>query len=61
MEKAYQIAKESYEKSYIDYEKELSDLILAVKKSYFNILKAKRFVETSKKYKENLEKHLIDA
>ncbi|MFN4226724.1 MAG: TolC family protein [Candidatus Ratteibacteria bacterium] len=61
IEKAYQIAKESYEKSEIDYEKELSDLILAVKKGYFNILKAKRFVETSKKYKENLEKHLIDA
>ncbi|MCM8832859.1 MAG: TolC family protein, partial [Candidatus Omnitrophica bacterium] len=61
IESAYKVAQENYEKSEIDYEKEITDLILDVKKNYFNILKAKRFVETSKKYKENLEKHLIDA
>ncbi len=61
IQKGYEIAKESYEKSEFDYENEISNLILDVKKAYFNILKAKKFLETSKKYKEGLERHLIDA
>ncbi|MGC8976322.1 MAG: TolC family protein [Candidatus Ratteibacteria bacterium] len=61
IEKTYQISKQLYEKAEIDYENEVSNLILDVKKAYFNILKAKRFLETSLKYKENLERHLIDA
>ena len=61
IETNYEISKESYEKAKIDYEKQLNDLIFDVKRSYFEILKAKRLLQTSEKYKESLEKHLQDA
>ncbi|MCS7180601.1 MAG: TolC family protein [bacterium] len=61
IEKSYQIAKENYEKSKIDFENEIANLIFDVEKAYYNILKIKKFLETGLKYKENLEKHLSDA
>lgn len=61
IEKTYQIAKENYERTKIDFENEMSNLILDVEKAYYNILKAKKFLETGLKYKENLERHLSDA
>jgi len=61
IETNYEISKESYQKAKIDYEKQLNDLIFDVKKSYFEILKAKRLLKTSEKYKETLERHLVDA
>lgn len=57
----YEISKRKYETSKIEYEKQISDLILNVKKSYFEILKAMKFLDTSKKYKENIERHLDNA
>ena len=61
IERGYEITKDIYDKSKIDYYTELENLILDVKKAYFNVLKAKRFLETGNKYKESLERHLIDA
>ena len=61
IEKTYEVSKESYEKTKIDFESELSNLIFEVEKAYYNILKTKKFLETGLKYKENLEKHLSDA
>ncbi|MCM8803856.1 MAG: TolC family protein [Candidatus Omnitrophica bacterium] len=61
IEKGFEISKEYYEKSKIDYENEFSNIIMDVKNAYFNVLKAKKILQTSFKYKENLEKHLINA
>ncbi|HOK56203.1 MAG TPA: TolC family protein [bacterium] len=61
IEKTYEISKENYEKTKIDFENELSNLIFDVEKAYYNILKIKKNLETGLKYKENLEKHLSDA
>jgi len=61
IETAYQVAKESFEKTKIDYETEIQNLVLDVKKAYFNVLKAQRLLETSLKYRESLQNHLKDA
>lgn len=61
LENTYKASEELYEKSKIDYENEISNLILDIKKAYFNVLKAKKILDTSLKYKERLEKHLIDT
>lgn len=61
IETAYQVAKDSFEKTKIDYETDIQNLVLDVKKAYFNILKAQRLLETSLKYRESLQNHLKDA
>jgi len=61
IETAYQVAKDSFEKTKIDYETEIQNLVLDVKNAYFNILKAQRLLETSLKYRESLQNHLKDA
>ncbi|RKY31300.1 MAG: hypothetical protein DRP67_02820 [Candidatus Omnitrophota bacterium] len=58
---AYEISKENFENSKIQYALEVQNLIFNVKKAYFSILKAEKFLNTAKKYKELLEKHLKDA
>jgi len=61
IEKTYEISKENLENAKIGYEIQLQNLILNVKKGYFSILKAQKFFQTAKKYKELLKKHLEDA
>ncbi|MGC9066278.1 MAG: TolC family protein [Candidatus Ratteibacteria bacterium] len=61
IETAYQVGKESFEKTKIDYETEIQNLVLDVKKAYFNVLKAQRLLETSLRYRESLQNHLKDA
>ncbi|MCM8762108.1 MAG: TolC family protein, partial [Candidatus Omnitrophica bacterium] len=59
--KGYQISKESYEKAIADYETELQNIILDVKKAYFEVLKAEKMADVSKKYRVLTEKHLKDV
>jgi len=59
--KGYELSKETYEKAMTDYEAEVQNTVLDVKKAYFNVLKAERFLEVSRKYKELMEKHLKDV
>ncbi|MCM8829541.1 MAG: TolC family protein [Candidatus Omnitrophica bacterium] len=59
--KGYEISKVSYEKAVVDYETELQNLILDVKKAYFEVLKAEKMVDVSRKYRELTEKHLKDV
>ena len=59
--KGYELSKDTYEKAMTDYEAEVQNTVLDVKKAYFNVLKAERFLEVSKKYKELMEKHLKDV
>ncbi|HOL21949.1 MAG TPA: TolC family protein [bacterium] len=59
--KGYELSKEAYEKAMTDYEAEVQNTVMDVKKAYFNVLKAERFLEVSKKYKELMEKHLKDV
>jgi outer membrane protein TolC len=61
IEETYQLSRTALEKAKLDYEAEIQNLVLDVKKAYFSVLKAQRFLETSLKYKESLEKHLKDA
>ena len=61
IEKTYEITKENLENAKIGYEIQLQNLILNVKKGYFSILEAQKFLQTAKKYKELLKKHLEDA
>jgi len=61
IQRAYDIAVDSFEKTKIDYETEIQNLVLDVKKAYFNVLRAQKFLDTSIKYKESLQNHLKNA
>lgn len=59
--KGYEMTDEAYQKAKTDYEAELQNLILEVKKAYFGVLKAEKILEVAKKYRELTEKHLKDV
>ncbi len=61
IKRTYEISKENLENSKIQYNLQLQNIIFNVKKGYFSILQAEKFLNTAKRYKELLEKHLEDA
>jgi len=61
IQETYEISKENLENTKIQYNVQLQNLIFNVKKGYFSILQANKFLKTSERYKEMLEKHLEDA
>ncbi|MDD3725942.1 MAG: TolC family protein [Candidatus Ratteibacteria bacterium] len=61
IKETYQISKENLENARIQYNVQLQNIIFNVKKGYFSILEAKKFLTTSERYKQMLEKHMEDA
>lgn len=61
IEKTYEISKVNIENSKLQYNIQLQDVVFNVKKNYFSVLEAEKYLETARKYREMLEKHLENA
>ncbi|HOV22362.1 MAG TPA: TolC family protein [Candidatus Ratteibacteria bacterium] len=61
IKETYEISKENLDNAKLEYNVQLQNLIFNVKKGYFSILQANKFLKTSERYKQMLEKHMDDA